>query len=692
MKKMSTIKYPNQTEAYEIVDATARLSIDNKADIGHTHKVSEISDFAHEHDERYYTELETDAKLDELKALIDENANAIDALGGANANIVIDATLTQEGQAADAKAVGDAISALSVGSVTVSSTADINIKKWFHKKIVVDGSSITKGETGNTLPTWSSFLKDMFALDAVYNHAVSGTGWFFSGSSYVVDRVDAYEADADAVILMGDYNGIYSYTSSAGTIADEAAADGSYYAKLKYLAEKLITKYPLCPIIWVVEPPRASVGQTNGEKTPMSYNSIYALQSKAIEEVADCYGFTHCNLMKNTIFRPWIQANYDETTSDGTHPWNNIQRTMAQVIAETMKRTPLIYNESYVVNPDDSSGSDTGDDSGGGSGSSGGDNTGGGSETTVTINANTLSPTAGYLNGTSIASSDTQYYTADYLPVIGGTDITLAVISNGPKSWYVYYDANKEYLGHVQGVYGTYTYALPETAAYIRFNIGTDPDGQTITYIPRDDNNDDSGDGSGDETEVTLTGITATFTQGDTVIKTTDELDVLRNYLRVVAIYSDLSEAAVTDYTLSGELTEGTSTITVTYGTATTTFDVNVTLDDGSVTVALGDVIDESLIGYYFANNTGGKTAREGMRISQYLPVQAGTNITLSGNLTYPNITNHDIVYYDASQTKVGYANHVYGTTTFAVPEGTSYFRMSFDSTDDEKTVTYVPA
>lgn len=80
MKKMSTIKFPNQTEAYEIVDATARLSIDNKTDIGHTHTVSEITDFAHEHDERYYTELETDAKLDELKTLIGENANAIEIL------------------------------------------------------------------------------------------------------------------------------------------------------------------------------------------------------------------------------------------------------------------------------------------------------------------------------------------------------------------------------------------------------------------------------------------------------------------------------------------------------------------------------------------------------------------------------------------------------------------------------------
>ena len=528
-------------------------------------------------------DLTTEAK-DTLVAAINEAART--GGGGGGSTVELDTTLTQSGKAADAKAVGDEIRSLSEEKVAMpvdaggtvqngisgqilqsngdgttqwvnkpsggssSGITDINIKKWVGKKIVIDGSSITAGGTGNTVPVWGSFLKDMFALAECYNHAVSGTGWFFGGNSYVVDRVDSYENDADAVILMGDYNGIYAYTSNAGAIDDAPAADGSYYAKLKYLAEKLITKYPMCPVIWVVEPPRGAQGDG---KTPMDYASGYALQSKCIEEVADYYGFTHCNLMKSTIFRPWNETNYAATTSDGTHPWNNIQRTMAQVIAETMKRTPLIYNESYVNTPGDSSGGTTEDDS-----------------------------------------------------------------------------------------------------------------------------------------DKTLTKITATFTQGDAIIKTTDELDILRNYLRVVATYSDLSEATVTDYTLSGELTEGTSTITVSYGTATTTFNVNVTLDDGSVTVALGDVIDASLIGYYF-DNYGNPTAREGMRISQYLPVLGGTDITLSGNLTYPNITKADIVYYDAGKKKIGNANHVYGTVTFTVPDGTSYFRISFDDDDDTKTITYFP-
>lgn len=63
MKQMSTIKFPNQVEAYEIVDAVARLEVTGKSDIGHTHTRSEVTDFAHEHDERYYTETEIDTAL-----------------------------------------------------------------------------------------------------------------------------------------------------------------------------------------------------------------------------------------------------------------------------------------------------------------------------------------------------------------------------------------------------------------------------------------------------------------------------------------------------------------------------------------------------------------------------------------------------------------------------------------------------
>lgn len=74
----------------------------------------------------------------------------------------------------------------------------------------------------------------------------------------------------------------------------------------------------------------------------------------------------------------------------------------------------------------------------------------------------------------------------------------------------------------------------------------------------------------------TLVSISAVFDQGSATIYDTDDLDTLKQYLTVTATYEDMSTREVTGYTLSGTLTVGTSTITVSYGGKTTTFDVTV--------------------------------------------------------------------------------------------------------------------
>ena len=76
----------------------------------------------------------------------------------------------------------------------------------------------------------------------------------------------------------------------------------------------------------------------------------------------------------------------------------------------------------------------------------------------------------------------------------------------------------------------------------------------------------------------TLSSIAAVYTQSGTVYDT-DTLDSLKADLVVTATYSDSSTATVpsADYTLSGTLTVGTSTITVSYESKTTSFSVTVT-------------------------------------------------------------------------------------------------------------------
>ena len=432
-----------------------------------------------------------------------------------------------------------------------SGITDINIKKWFGKKIIVDGSSITSGGSGNTLPTWHSFIKDMFALDTVYDHSLSGSNWLYSSSAYPssYSRLQDYEADADAVIIMGDFS---SSHVQGGTIDDAANVEGdTYYARLKGYAQALIAKYPLCPIIWVIEPPR-NVG--NPSEMSDSRKRAEGI-TVAIKAVAEYYGFPVADCFHKTIFRQYNETNYAETTSDGTHPWNNIQRTMAQVIAETMKGTPLFYNESYVVTPDYSG---DGDDSGGGT------------------------------------------------------------------------------------------------------------------------------------TDVTLTKITASANSGYTLFES-DTLDTVKSCIRVVATYSDLSEKAVTDYTVTGELVAGTQMFTITYGTASTTIALTVTAGYRTTTITGTDYIDESLLGYYFDNGGKPVMTRDGMYVSQYLAIMPNTTITFSG-VKYHGLTAADLVFYDSDYGIISVFDiqYVASQKTTTVPENAAYFRWC-DDTSSTCTITYVP-
>ena len=71
-----------------------------------------------------------------------------------------------------------------------------------------------------------------------------------------------------------------------------------------------------------------------------------------------------------------------------------------------------------------------------------------------------------------------------------------------------------------------------------------------------------------------LVRISANFNQGTTAIYPSTPINDLKAYLTVTAYYNNGSSTQITDYALSGTLTTGTSTITVSKGQKTDTFDV----------------------------------------------------------------------------------------------------------------------
>lgn len=119
-----------------------------------------------------------------------------------------------------------------------------------------------------------------------------------------------------------------------------------------------------------------------------------------------------------------------------------------------------------------------------------------------------------------------------------------------------------------------------------------------------------------------------TLTELATPIYDTDSLDTLRQYLTVTATYSDSTTATVTDYTLSGTLTAGTSTITVGYGGKTDTFNVAVTEFGGKlgyIDTGLAMLLDGIANGENGAHNTTVSTLYDQSGNNKNWVIDAGT-------------------------------------------------------------------
>lgn len=149
----------------------------------------------------------------------------------------------------------------------------------------------------------------------------------------------------------------------------------------------------------------------------------------------------------------------------------------------------------------------------------------------------------------------------------------------------------------------------------------------------------------------TLVSISAVYTQSGTVY-TSDSLDSLKSDLVVTALYDDQSMATVTSYTLSGTLTAGTSTITVSYGGKTTTFTVTVTAatlssisavytQSGTVyeTDSLDSLKTDLVVTAHWSDNTTSTVASADYTLSGTLTVGTSTiTVSYGGKTTTFNV------------------------------------------------------
>lgn len=127
-----------------------------------------------------------------------------------------------------------------------------------------------------------------------------------------------------------------------------------------------------------------------------------------------------------------------------------------------------------------------------------------------------------------------------------------------------------------------------------------------------------------------LVSITAVYTQTSSVFAG-DDLDELEDDLVVTAHYDDGTTEVVTTYTLSGELSDNPSIITVSYGGKSTTFSVPVTVVSSisAVYTQSGTVYDTDTLDSLKADLVVTATYTD-----QSTETVASTDYTLSGTLT----------------------------------------------------------
>lgn len=121
-----------------------------------------------------------------------------------------------------------------------------------------------------------------------------------------------------------------------------------------------------------------------------------------------------------------------------------------------------------------------------------------------------------------------------------------------------------------------------------------------------------------------VSSLSAVYTQSD-VICDLDSLDILKSDLVVTATYSDSTTATISsdDYTLSGTLEAGTSTITVLYGGATATFNVTVNETLSVMTSPITMYPSNSLASWSSSTETG--------EIHETSSTAGWTNLVLQG-------------------------------------------------------------
>jgi len=193
--------------------------------------------------------------------------------------------------------------------------------------------------------------------------------------------------------------------------------------------------------------------------------------------------------------------------------------------------------------------------------------------------------------------------------------------------------------------------------------------------------------------------ISAVFDDSDVEVVYTDTLNSLRPYLTVYANYENGVSAPVTDYTLSGELVVGTSTVTVTYREFTTTFEVTAVIahdewENDTVSVTLENKTINKNPPTYQNNNAlrGGYNGFAVLTSAEYnYTVELVTELTSVTEFAVYRLDANSVAKVAAATEQISYADSGYVNSgyvaTNAVDGGALWFMAKSGTTFDASKV-----
>ena len=239
---------------------------------------------------------------------------------------------------------------------------------------------------------------------------------------------------------------------------------------------------------------------------------------------------------------------------------------------------------------------------------------------------------------------------------------------------------------------------LAQQVMYINGN-GSAVYSQLETALNSSGGGDSGGGGSDDPTpSASVSSISAVINQTGTVYDT-DSLSTIRQYLTVTAHYSDSTSATITGYTLSGTLTAGTSTITISYSGKSTTVNVNVTSSSADIVEGTGWVSDTpysnlTLVenSYYSPASYKITASSDGWKRTKYIDCSGATTVE------FPKLANNNANYcFFFAEAKADTAYNQFVTDgrfsltsakQVTVPPGANYFMICGTGTDMDSFIT----